>query len=519
MALLRGLIALSACVLVVVLMPTRSASSAAIELKTEFPQGASSIQPLELARRLREATLDRKTLGRLAAERATGANDAERFEASGLVESGVEVVTVDGRTFYLVVTDRDEGRAMRMGNELAAIAVARAPDVVAKACPAPGCSGTARLAAPAVPLDLPLEPERMLAFCFGVLFALAVAVVPLTIARPKSVVEGLAEKIDDAPTTERLQAAVRAPDRTLPVGSAARVAAAVRQDKTVDRASDQPPAERRPTGDEGRPRFDAPPARSDAPPVRSDAPPVRSDAPPARSDAPPVRSDAPPASSDAPAARSDAPPSAERPDTSPIMGYPATPGWRPNSGLNASSRASLAQELRSMGGEQCLVLAVSASPLRSGLKSQAATEVALALSSAGDLRVLLVEADFRNPGIAGLLHLTVSDAADFTRELGRRASGSPSTALHVIICTETLHVLPALQSPSADLILTTDFEGCVTMLRDYYDVVIVNAPLTSAGVYCTAIADVVDGVIVVGEVGANIPEPFKRRSLLKILPS
>jgi Mrp family chromosome partitioning ATPase len=162
-----------------------------------------------------------------------------------------------------------------------------------------------------------------------------------------------------------------------------------------------------------------------------------------------------------------------------------------------------------------VTLAVSATLERADRKAATAVEVALAAASPGDRRLLLVDADFRNPSVAALLGMSVPDAADFTSELARRLDGKASAALGVLICTPTLHLLPATPSASGDLILTTHFEGCLRMLRDYYDLVIVNGPLISAGVYCTAIADVIDGVAVVGE--GPLPESFSTKSIIKTL--
>jgi Mrp family chromosome partitioning ATPase len=197
------------------------------------------------------------------------------------------------------------------------------------------------------------------------------------------------------------------------------------------------------------------------------------------------------------------------------LGYPAAPGWHPHPTLSPHTRTLLSSELSQQSAEDCVTIAVSGTRTPSDRRAAVAVEIALVLANAGDRRVLLVEADFRNPGIAPLLHLQVPEAVDFASELGRRAAGSGGASLGVLLCTDTLHVLPSAGSRPGDPVLTTHFDACLRLTRDFYDVVVIHAPPTAAGVFLTAVADVVDGIIVVGEDASRLPAGFSKKAFVR----
>jgi Mrp family chromosome partitioning ATPase len=459
LALARAAAALLATVIVLVMVPVPHVSSSTVELVAELGAASGRLLPLEMARHLREAILDRKTVERLAG--TEGASDQTMLDAASRLERGVELVTLDGRTYFVVVRDSDGDWAKRVSDELASLVVARASEVVARSCGVPGCSAKARVTESASMVATPLEPERWLVLGLGLLVAIAVAVVPLVVvpAEPgPSRRERGRKSSDEAPATERLPRAV--------VGGTAPAAAA-------PAPASREPAERAAAGL----------ARTE---VAAGGP-------------------APGGGARAADAASSA--------SSPIMGYGAPPGWRADASLNVRARADLASQILALPGEDCVTLAVCAAPQDTEQKAHIATELALAITSASEeKRVLLVDADFRNPAVATLLGIQVPEAADFTRELARRSEGGGSPVLGVLICTPTLHLLPGNPSASGDLILTTHFEACLRIVRDYYDIVVVNGPLTSAGVYCTAIADVVDGVVGVRDTG--VPSALSKKAFV-----
>jgi Mrp family chromosome partitioning ATPase len=477
-AFVRAGAVLAAVGLIFLLVPAPRVSSSSIELVLEAPAGAAPALPLEMTRHVREAILDRKTIERLSDVGSDGASEASRIEAASRFERGVEVVSIDGRVFHLLVSDGDGDRATRVSNELAALAVTRAPGLASRACTAPGCSTKARVVEQAQLVAAPMADERWLALGFGVLLALAAGLVPLAIPGRTTPAEAADdEETDESPPTDRLPAATRPASRTLPLARPLAQSPAVAAARPAELA-----------------RTEIAPA---APPVA--APPSR------RAISEPNRPAVDPGQA---ALASEL--------ASPIMGYAVRSGWRADTSLNPEARGALATEFHALSAEQCVVVAVTGTSQRSEAKAKLAVELALSVARSEDRRLLLVEADFRHPAIAGLMSLEVPDAADFTRELTRRGEGAASAALGVLLCTPTLHVLPALPSPSGELVLTTHFEACLRMFRDYYDLVVVHAPEASFGVYATAIADVVDAAVVIGEV-SQVPAPFAKKSLLRVV--
>ena len=91
---------------------------------------ATMPEPLEAARRLAEAMLDRKTLERLSRERAGDAGPAAQAQASSDVRRGLEIDTSDGHAFSISYRDMDPARTQRACNDLAQHAVELAPQVL-----------------------------------------------------------------------------------------------------------------------------------------------------------------------------------------------------------------------------------------------------------------------------------------------------------------------------------------------------------------------------------------------------
>jgi Mrp family chromosome partitioning ATPase len=462
LALARAGGVLIAVALLLLLVPAARVASSSFEVLLEGRAPETAPLPLESARNLREAMLDRETVLRLTRESAgQGASDEALVDAAARVDRAIDVVTADGKTFHVVVSDVDGERAARVSKELAALAVARAA-VASPACREP-CRVRAHVSHAASRLDVPADPTRAFVLVGGILIALVAGVLPLVAPRPVAPREPRFEggEGDDVPRTERLPStAPKLSTRTLPLAAAG------------------------PAGDARRATSSRPPPAATA----SQRPP------------------------------SAPPPVADAPGVSPIMGYAAST-FRPEPGLNPGAREALVAELRQASSDDCLIVAVSAAREPAMLGARLATELAIALALAGDRRLLLIESDFRNPGIAQLLNLPGPEGVDFASELGRRASGSGVEPLSVLICSETLHVLPSAGAPSADLVLTTHFEACWKMTRDYYDIVIVRAPSTSAGVYLTAVADAIDGIIIAGDDASRLPPAAAKKAFVRVVPA
>ena len=76
-------------------------------------------EPLEAARRLSEAILDRSMLERLSAERAGSAAPEARAAAAASVRESLDIATSDGRTFSIGYRDIERDRVQRVCNDLA----------------------------------------------------------------------------------------------------------------------------------------------------------------------------------------------------------------------------------------------------------------------------------------------------------------------------------------------------------------------------------------------------------------
>jgi Mrp family chromosome partitioning ATPase len=128
--------------------------------------------------------------------------------------------------------------------------------------------------------------------------------------------------------------------------------------------------------------------------------------------------------------------------------------------------------------------------------------------------VLLVEADLQRPHVCEALGIALVSAADLVSQLEARVGGSAERQIYVLKCSPSLHVLPA-RAGSPTLILSTHFESCLSALRPFYDVIVLNAPSLEDTVACRAVSDVVDGVVIVGRptgTGASAEHPFATKT-------
>ena len=92
---------------------------------------ASTLTPLEAARRLHEAVLDRDVLSRFSNEQAPSAAPEARIQIARAIQAAFQIDSVDGRTFNVSFRDSDRNRAARRCNELAARAIERGPRLLA----------------------------------------------------------------------------------------------------------------------------------------------------------------------------------------------------------------------------------------------------------------------------------------------------------------------------------------------------------------------------------------------------
>src|SRR5450432_96875 len=113
------------------LVPATFRTSAILVVDSARPASSVNLpEPLEAARRLSEAILDRAMLEQLSRDRAnSGAPEAQAYAASQ-VRQGLEIDTSDAHTFSISYKDGDRERAQRACNLLVHHAVDRAPQVL-----------------------------------------------------------------------------------------------------------------------------------------------------------------------------------------------------------------------------------------------------------------------------------------------------------------------------------------------------------------------------------------------------
>lgn len=201
------------------------------------------------------------------------------------------------------------------------------------------------------------------------------------------------------------------------------------------------------------------------------------------------------------------------------MAYPVA--WRGASAADLARYAPLRNEVRSRATRECFVVAVSGSSTASEMKPAVAAGLSAALAEAPDSRVLLVEADLQRPRVCEVLGVAMIPAADFVSQLEARIAGSSDRHIYVLKCSPSLHVLPA-RAESPTLILSTHFESCLSALRPFYDVIVLDAPALEDIVACRAVNDVVDGVALVGRPPgaerAPLEHPFFEKSWIADVP-
>ncbi len=113
------------------LVPATYRTSALVVVDQASPAGSANLpEPLEAARRLSEAILDRKMLERLSRERAGSSASDAQAQASANVRRGLEIDTSDAHSFSISYRDTDEARAQSACNQLAKYAVEIAPIVL-----------------------------------------------------------------------------------------------------------------------------------------------------------------------------------------------------------------------------------------------------------------------------------------------------------------------------------------------------------------------------------------------------
>src|SRR6478609_4875333 len=114
------------------LAPATYRTSALLVVESVTPATPAKLpEPLEAARRLSEAILDRTLLERLSKERAASDAPEARAAAASQVRQSLEIDTSDAHSFSISYRDTDKDRVQRACNDLAHHALELAPTVLA----------------------------------------------------------------------------------------------------------------------------------------------------------------------------------------------------------------------------------------------------------------------------------------------------------------------------------------------------------------------------------------------------
>jgi Mrp family chromosome partitioning ATPase len=207
-----------------------------------------------------------------------------------------------------------------------------------------------------------------------------------------------------------------------------------------------------------------------------------------------------------------------------VRTHPVPSNWRPDPVLSAGRRKAIAAEVLTLAVERCLVIGVTGVRGSTDKKSIAAAELALALAEAKHPRVLLMESDFHFPQVQKWLGVEVPFSAGFSQQLRGRIDGAREGRWHVVECKSSLHVLAEGVMRSPGLLLSNQFEQAMRELRGYYDIIVIDAPSAPSESDGQAIADVVDGAIVVGPASRSgeimeVSRIFSGKKLLRAIES
>jgi Mrp family chromosome partitioning ATPase/capsular polysaccharide biosynthesis protein len=203
----------------------------------------------------------------------------------------------------------------------------------------------------------------------------------------------------------------------------------------------------------------------------------------------------------APAARVPTPAGARQVSVTPapeqawIVTIVKTPAqWQPSPELFPESRYELRDQLLASAVQGCFVIAVSALPEVGENKSRLSAELALALAESGHPRVLLMEANFHQPCVHRLLGVDMPPQMGFSQQLHARIGGGRERWT-VVECRKSLHVLAEGVMRSPGLLLSKQFETCLSDLRQYYDLIVIDGPPAALEVDCRALDAVADGLL------------------------
>ncbi|HET9931005.1 MAG TPA: hypothetical protein VFQ35_09970 [Polyangiaceae bacterium] len=186
------------------------------------------------------------------------------------------------------------------------------------------------------------------------------------------------------------------------------------------------------------------------------------------------------------------------PPTARLIPIDATARFRPSQNLVPNARRGLRDSLLPLLRQPGFVVGIVGSDEVGPAKAHVAAELALALASSAQFRLLLVECDFAAPSLTQLLRVDVPLFAGFSLQLQTRSrEGAEDVGWSVLRCTGSLDLLGESGLRAPDALRGPTFEQCIGSICRNYDIVILNGPLLSQSEDCQAIGAVTDALVAV----------------------
>ncbi len=179
--------------------------------------------------------------------------------------------------------------------------------------------------------------------------------------------------------------------------------------------------------------------------------------------------------------------------------YETTSRWSPDPALSAASTRTelrtLCDQLYMLAAKGCFVVRVSSDQPSASLKSHIAAQLAWSLADFGHARVLLLEADFDDPGVHRVMRLDTPAFKGFSQQLYARITSGERAPWSVARCAPCLSVLPEGRIRTPGLVHTSQFSTALSELRRYYDIIVVDGPAAHSATDTRALDGVADGIV------------------------
>jgi Mrp family chromosome partitioning ATPase len=187
-------------------------------------------------------------------------------------------------------------------------------------------------------------------------------------------------------------------------------------------------------------------------------------------------------------------PQAPTPTASTIIHQDMPLGWQPNVSTSAAEVAALRDSVLKQASTRRLTLLVTGAA--TSARAHVAGALGLALAESG-ARVLLIEADFDNPGLHHALAFTAPPGAGFSQQLMARRQARQPEPWVVMRCSANLQVLGEGRFRSPGLVASREFEGAILELREQHHIVIIHAPSFARPDDLKPLGPLAQGVVVV----------------------